>query len=101
MDYAIICDARNEKGQEIGIRTLAMVDRSKRRDVWWTSDDADSIMRFANRGAAERKCRSLRHNYPRVVSFADAVKEINEQDEAASEASGEFADLGWDGHKYA
>ena len=96
MSYAIICDAR--QGWKLGIRTLALVDRSKTKRRWWTSDSTNLIMEFIKESAAEYSSRRLRRNNARVVNYETAVNIINEQDcdimhhEADSE-------LGWDSHK--
>ena len=96
--YAIICDAR--RGQDLGIDILALVDRKLTNALWWTSDDSDLILNFKKRSTADHVIGSLKRNNPRVVSYAEAVKRIQEQwesigeDEAARET-----EAGWDGHK--
>lgn len=78
MSYAIICDAR--KGHELGIDTLALVDRAKSKRTWWTSDSSNLIMKFIKKSAAEYSIRKLRRNNARVVSYEYAVKYIDYQE---------------------
>ncbi len=98
MSYAIICDAR--KGHELDIETLAYVDRSKTKKMWWTSDTEYLIMEFMKKSAAEHSCNKLRKNDPRVVSYKTATKLINEQSNHIIHMEANAASVeGWDGHK--
>jgi hypothetical protein len=80
--YAIICDARG--GQELGIDTLAMVDRSKTTAEFWTSDKTHLIMRFLSPKVATKVADRLRHNRPRVVEYDFARGVIERQNSAIS-----------------
>lgn len=98
MGWSIICRAR--QGHRMGIRCLALVDRSKSKSGWWTSDNTCIILHYRSKTAAEYACKRLRRNKPEVVTYECAVRLIKEQDclimeHEATEAMGE----GWDGHK--
>lgn len=98
MSYAILCDAR--AGGELGIDALGLVDRSKTRDLWWTSDDPGLLLIYRNRSAAEHACRRLRMNSPRVVPAAEAVRLLQEQrNEIICSAAMDDIEAGWGGHK--
>ena len=96
--YSIICEAR--KGHDLGISHIALVDRSKTKDTWWTSDNSHLIMCFKKRSAAEFSLRKIKRNNPKIVSFDEAKDIIDEQrdiidmDEAMA-----MSEQGWDGHK--
>lgn len=96
--YAIVCDAR--AGASLGVSSLALVDRSKAKHLWWTSDDPTIALRYDSEAAAQFAMRRLRHNRPRVVPFAKAAAMLQRQ--AASidhEASLAESEMGWDAHK--
>jgi len=93
MSYAIICDAR--QGWKLGISTLALVDRSKTKRTWWTSDSEHLIFRFELRSAAEYSLRRLRRNRARIVSYSYACSIINEQDKDIMHNEAQAED-GWD-----
>jgi len=105
MSYAIICDAR--KGGKLGVDTLALVDRSKSRRLWWTSDNPRIAISYRSRDAAEFAAGRLRRNRARVVPFDQAVRILNQQAEGVRDAEREFehqsalaaCEEGWDGHK--
>ena len=98
MGYAIICDARS--GKRYGIDTLALVDRSKTKKRWWTSDCPELIMKFRKKSAADYSAKRMRKNNARVVAFDEAYEIITTQDETIGihEANMEN-EAGWDGHK--
>lgn len=107
--YAIICDARSGKNQ--GVRLLALVDRKKTRRFWWTSDNAKLILEISDRAEAEAKAADLKQNNARVVSYADAKRQIKSQKRKILEIKEDQArnrdhqncmdavELGWDAHK--
>ena len=98
MRYSIICDAQT--GELFGIEKLALVDRDKSRDIWWTSDNPDLILSYRKKSSAEFACRRLHYNNPTVVSFKEAQEIIKEQREYIKDQ--EYLDnseLGWDAHK--
>lgn len=81
--WVVVRDA--DKGEELGIGFLAMVDRSKTKDSWWTSDDQSIMMVFNNRGAAIKSANRLRFGNARVVSHDYAKNIIEEQANSISE----------------
>jgi hypothetical protein len=103
--YAIICDAR--KGRNLGINTLALVDRGKTKKLWWTSDNPDLILGFHKKSAAEFALSRLKMNNPRIASLNEAKTEIASQRKAINEAMDCLEEdtahmeneLGWEGHK--
>ncbi len=98
MSYAIICDAR--KGESLGIEVLALVDRSKSKRLWWTSDDAGIAIQYIKLDAARFACKRLRRNNARVVPFADAKRMLHGQsNEIMHNEAMSDTEAGWDGHK--
>ena len=96
--YAIVCEART--GASLGITTLALVDRSKSRDAWWTSDDPTLAINYSSEHAAAFVAKRLKMNRPRVVPFADAARLLDEQAaEIIHHEAMSDAEQGWDGHK--
>lgn len=98
MTYAIICDAN--QGQEFGINHLALVDRTKTKRLWWTSDDSSIIMNFKKRELAEAVLKRLHHNNPQIVSYQTALNTINNQSKQLLAESLDDYELGWDDYKY-
>lgn len=103
--FAIICDAR--AGHKLGIEVLALVDRSKSRRYWWTSDEPGIAIRYRSEHAAGFAAKRLRRNNARVVPFSKAARMLREQSNSISfhEAEMDFheamssAESGWDDHK--
>lgn len=103
--FAILCDAR--EGRDQGIRVLALVDRSKERRLWWTSDNPGIVRSYDTRPEAEAACNKLGRNNPRVVSFEEMRSTLRDQARRISEAEEEREDqkilaeteMGWDAHK--
>lgn len=92
MTYAIVCDAR--RGRHIGLTTLALVDRNKTKEQWWTSHESHLILRLWDRQAAENRINKLSIGNPRIVMFEEAVKIIEDQEtmimqHEAEESAGE------------
>ena len=83
MSYAIVKVATS--GSRLGIQEVALVDRSKSRLRWWTSDDPDIIMRFDKKSAAHFVARRLRYGNVSVVPFEEAVEIITDQASELSE----------------
>lgn len=75
--YSIICNAT--KGRELGIHYLALVDRSKSQEYWWTSDTPEIVLAYKRLALAEKACKRFRHNNPRIVEYRDAVAIILKQ----------------------
>ncbi len=98
MTFGIICNAR--KGESLGIGVLALVDRSKSKRRWWTSDEAGIALQYRSLEAARFACRRLRRNEPRVVPFADVVSLLRKQSREIEMAQA-LADIdqSWDAHK--
>lgn len=100
MGFAIICDAR--AGESLGIHTLALVDRSKTRLLWWTSDDWSIAINYRKREAAEFAASRLKKNRACVVPFEQAMRTLQAQAKAIREAEdddwGHLLDSGYGGH---
>lgn len=80
--YCIIMLADNKKIEAENIPNknaytyLALVDRSKNRDKWWTQNP-EHIMVFEKESAAEIQLSKLKYcNQGRVVSHKESVKRI-------------------------
>jgi len=73
--YGIICRAKTGKG----ITRLALVDRTKTRRLWWTSDDPAIALCYERKNAAEFACGRLKKNSPRVVTFDEACQMLRYQ----------------------
>lgn len=98
MSYAIICEARS--GFELGITTLALVDRKKVRDSFWTSDSIHDIYEIKTKRKAKEILSKLHFNDPEIVSYKTARKIINDQNnEIIHNQALSDMELGWDGHK--
>ena len=98
MGFSIICDARC--GGKLGITTLALVDRSKSKRSWWTSDRADLVLNYRKESAAKFACGRLIKNNARVVSYSDAIGIIKAQDsEITYHEASRGSEVGWDAHK--
>lgn len=95
MKYVIATDSR------FSDEVLFMVDRKKQRASFWSNRTDDAFV-FADKGAAQAKCRSLRFNNPRVMPLTDAWERMREieRDEDYHAAMSAVED-GWDGHKNA
>ena len=103
--YAIICDAR--KGEKLGISHLALVDRTKRKDLWWVSDSPASVMDFKKYDVAVKQLKRLKYNRARIVHVekakeilagqAQCIREM--EDEIEMEQAMDDAEMGWDAHK--
>ena len=98
MRYSIICDAQT--GESFGIEKLALVDRDKSRDIWWTSDNPDLILSYRKKSSAEFACRRLNYNNPTVVSLKEAqeIIETQRKDIEYQECMNE-TEQGWESHK--
>jgi hypothetical protein len=103
--YAIICNARC--GESMGIEKLALVDRNKSKKYWWTSDNANIILNYIKKSAAEWACKRLKKNNAMVVDYKTACKIIKDQANGIKEYDTERMinqanadnEMGWDGHK--
>lgn len=96
--FAVICDAR--AGESLGVQTLALVDRSKSRSLWWTSDDPALAINYQREAAAKFAARRLKHNAARVVPFEQAEQLLREQSRQITyEYAMADSERGWDDHK--
>lgn len=77
MGYAIICNAR--KGHNLGVDVLGLVDRSKSKRLWWTSDAPNLLLIYQKRDAADFAAKRLRKNKPRVVPADEARRLLTSQ----------------------
>ena len=97
MPYSILCDAR--KGENLGIDYLGLVDRKITKRTWWTSDDANLLLRYHSKSAADFVARRLRLNNARVVSSKYAVSVIDRQRRRIGIKVDDF-DGSWASHNY-
>lgn len=107
--YSILCES--QQGSELGVSVLGLVDRSKTKRLWWTSDEPALLLRYESREAAEYARQRLKHNSPRVVTSRYAEECLSGQRQCIVDAKGQMRDLkdpeaamdavewGWDGHK--
>lgn len=79
MGFAIITDAR--RGRDLGIEILALIDRKKTTEFYWTGDKASKIMHYRTEEAALDRCAKLKKGNPRVVPFKHAKWTIRTQSE--------------------
>lgn len=70
---------RADKGKEMGISLLALVDRKKEKKLWWISDDSSLIMKFNSKSAADFQCNKYRYGNPIVIPYDRACEIIREQ----------------------
>lgn len=97
--YSILCES--QQGSELGVSVLGLVDRSKSKRLWWTSDEPALLLRYESREAAEYACKRLKHNSARVVTsrYAEECLSGQRQCIADHEAAMDAVEWGWDGHK--
>lgn len=69
--YVIVTDSR------IRNTSLFMLDRNKTNSSFW-GEELDNAFIYTNQLAAYKKCRSFKHNNPRVVTYEQA-KQIEKQ----------------------
>lgn len=82
-DYAVICDARH--GESYAVHKLALVDRTKERNLWWTSDDPTIVLKYVKHHAAAYAIKRLKFNNPRIVTYEEAIQIISDQQQAILE----------------
>lgn len=103
--FGIICNAR--KGRSLGIDVLALVDRTRNKNRWWTSDNPNIAICYTSEPAALFAASRLRKNNVRVVPFSRLKSLLSSQVEAIEEAERDAdhqngmaaVEFGWDGHK--
>lgn len=54
---------------------LALIDRSKSKDKWWTSELKNALV-FESKEQAQLQCEKYKYNNPRVVPFDKANNEV-------------------------
>jgi hypothetical protein len=97
--YSILCDAR--KGENLGIDYLGLVDRKITKRIWWTSDDANLLLRYHSQSAADFVAKRLRLNNARVVPSEQAASVITRQAQRIRLHNYGLGDddQSWDAHK--
>jgi hypothetical protein len=75
--FSIICDARH--GEAYAVEVLALVDRTKEKEIWWTSDDPTIILKYNSYRTVQQTIRRLKFNNPRIVTYEEAVSIIQKQ----------------------
>ena len=70
--YIILSNSRINKGEK-----LALVDRNKTKNQWWTQD-VNKIMIFNSKDAAETQCSKLKFNNPQVWEYAKGIKRLSQ-----------------------
>ncbi len=63
MSYIILAKSRNKPGEMV-----ALVNRVKFRDQWWTEDISKAIV-FKSKAAAELQCSKLKFNKPKIWEY--------------------------------
>jgi len=98
MGWSIICDSRY--GRRKGITTLALVDRKKTKKYWWTDSDINIIINYRCKIAATFVAKRLKKNNARVVSYTQAVRILEDQENLIMEDEANLeAEMGWDAYK--
>lgn len=93
MSFVIATDSRKRN------ETPFMVDRSRQKASFWSNRTVDAFV-FADKAAADRKAKSLRHNNPRVISLNEAQAMVRENElSRIHEVGMDCMEAGWDGHK--
>lgn len=82
--FAIIQNAR--KGGALGIDILGLVDRARSKRFWWTSDNANILICYRKKSAADFAADRLKLNSARVVPFEYAARLISQQSQEISRA---------------
>ena len=83
--FVVASKAVPRKG--LGERTMFLVDRGRIHHSWW-SDDLEDALVFDHREVADRKCASLRHNSPEVLTYSEALLRNQLNDRAYTEEVG-------------
>lgn len=63
MGYIILAKSREKQGEMV-----ALVDRSKFKDQWWTENISKALV-FTSEQAAQSQCSKLKFNSPKVWEF--------------------------------
>lgn len=93
MGFVIATDSRKRDEK------LFMVDRRRQKASFWSNRKVDAFV-FADKAAAGRKAKSLRHNNPRVISLKEAQAIVRERElSRIHEVGMDCMEAGWDGHK--
>jgi hypothetical protein len=93
MSFVIATDSR--KRDEI----LFMVDRRRQKASFCSNRTVDAFI-FADKRAADRKAKSLKHNNPRVMPLAHAQRIVNSKElDRIHQVGMDCVEAGWDGHK--
>jgi hypothetical protein len=67
--YVIITNSYKQKDV-----TLFLIDRSKTKSSWWSTELDNNVLYMRNIKAARRICNKLKHNSPRVITVKEARK---------------------------
>tara|TARA_R110000772_G_scaffold61076_1_gene137671 strand:+ start:276 stop:548 length:273 start_codon:yes stop_codon:yes gene_type:complete len=75
--WAIVQHAPGEPRNKTEPIFLALVDRLKTQELWWTADDPKLVMKFHKKHAADHSAARLKGAV--VILFEHALKTITEQ----------------------
>ena len=63
MSYIILADSQKKPGEKV-----ALVDRTKCKEHWWTENVSKAIV-FTSKEAASNQCGKMKYNNPKVWEF--------------------------------
>jgi len=72
MNYVILADSRQKTGEKV-----ALVDRSRFRDQWWTENISKAIT-FTSMDAAKRQLATLKFNNPQIWTVEKAAVRLRQ-----------------------
>ena len=75
--WAIVQNAPGEPRNKSEPIILALVDRLKTQELWWSADDLNLVMKFHKKHAADHSAARLKG--ARVVTYEQAVEYITAQ----------------------
>lgn len=88
MSFVIICDS------QYNADTLFLTPRKP----YWSTELEDAVV-YSNKGAAQRRLRTLRFNHPRMVTLEEARQIDREQQFHYATETMDDIEMGWDAHK--
>lgn len=72
MGYIILADSQKKKGEKV-----ALADRTKCKDIWWT-EMIEKVIVFTNKTAADTQCSKIKYNNPKVYTYENGKKRLGQ-----------------------
>ncbi len=78
--YAVVVDS--QEGRALGINILALTDKCKHPEHWWTSDAPEMVMCYHKEHIAKARAEYQEFGNARVMDYPGAVALISQQKES-------------------